>query len=127
MDIARLSLKYAHHRVDDDALAEAHRRGGIDAALAQAVEHAAEAVRSVESELAVVTSRLHQSASKVEENLGAEPGQPVFQLNPLGELQANAPRFDALIAMRADRIGHLQQLIRLWRHLPAHTVTTPAT
>jgi hypothetical protein len=127
MDIARLSTKYANHRVEDDALIAAHRRGGIDAALAQAVEHAAEAVRSVESELAVVTSRLHQSASKVKENLGAEPGQPVFHLNPLGELQANGTRFDALIAMRADRIGHLQQLIRLWRHLPAHTVTTPAT
>lgn len=127
MDIARLSTKCANHRVEDDALVAAHRRGGIDAALAQAVERAAEAVRYVESDLAVVTIRLSQSASRVEENLGAEPGQPVMGLNPLGELQANAPRFDALIAIPADRIGHLQQVVCLWRQLPAHTTRTPAT
>ena len=127
MDIARLSIKYTNHRVEDDALVAAHRRGGIDAALAQAVELAAESVRHVEKELALISTQIFNSISVLDENLQAGAGQQVRTLNPLGELQANGPRFDALIAMRADRIEHLQQLIRLWRHLPANTTAVSAT
>lgn len=119
MDIARLCLKYTNHRVEDDALIAAHRRGGIDALIAQAVDQAAEAVRCAEKELAVLAIRLHQSANRVEANLDADPGEPVIHLNPLGELHANAPRLDALIAMRADRIEHLRQLVHIWKQLPA--------
>ena len=124
MDFSRLSLKYTDFRVEDDALIAAHQRGGIDALIAQAVERAADAVRHVDKELAFLSAQIFNSISAVDENLHAAPGQQVRTLNPLGELQANGPRFDALIAMRADRIEQLRQLVHLWRQLPAH-ISTP--
>jgi hypothetical protein len=36
-------------------------------------------------------------------------------MNPFGELQAAAVRFDALIGQRTDRIAHLRTLAALWR------------
>ncbi len=65
-----------------------------------------------------LASLLGARAGTVTEAIAAAPGESAPTLNPLGELQADGPRFDALIAVRADRIAHLRELVRLWRHLP---------
>lgn len=127
MDFLALCLKYTGQRIDDDAIIAAHRHGGLHKALAHSMEQAAEAVRSVDRELTAVTTQVSACARKVDQSLSATAGEPVPTLNPLGELQAGGPRFDALIAIRAGRIEHLRQLVNLWRLLPAHTSTPDGT
>lgn len=51
MNVEHLTTKYTGHRIEDDQLIDAHRRGGLPAALAQALETAAEAVAGAEAEL----------------------------------------------------------------------------
>ena len=118
MDIERVTTKYTGHRIDDDALIAAHRAGGLAAALAHAVEHAAEDLAHADTELTRLAASLASRAGTVAEAIAAAPGGSAPRLNPLGELQADGPRFDAVIAVRADRITHLRELVRLWRHLP---------
>jgi hypothetical protein len=118
VDIERLTSKYTGHPVDVDALIAAHRRGGLAAALAQAVEHAADALAHAETDLSRLADALTSRAGTVRRTLAAQPGEHAPTLNPLGELQADGPRFDAVIAVRTDRITHLRTLVRLWQQLP---------
>ena len=120
MDIERLTTKYTGHRVDEDALIAGHRASGLAAALAHAVEGLAHA----DTELTRLASSLGTRAGTVTEAIAAAPGEPAPTLNPLGELQADGPRFDALIAVRADRITHLRTLVRLWQQLPHDDATS---
>ena len=122
MDIDRLTTTYTGHRVEFDALLAAHRRGGLPAALATALQHAGEALDSAEADLARLATSITDRTGAVLRAITAEPGQLVATLNPLGELQAHGPRFDALIAVRDERISHLRTLVRLWQHLPAADV-----
>lgn len=118
MDVARITTKYTGHRVTDDALTIAHRRGGLAAALAHALEQAADAVASTEADLRRLTASIADRIDTVARAIDAAPGQSAPTLNPLGELQATGPRFDAVIAVRADRITHLRAVVRLWQQLP---------
>ncbi len=118
MDIDRLTTTYTGHRVEFDALLAAHRRGGLPAALAGALEQAGEALDSAEAELARLATSITDRTGAVQRAITAEPGQPVPTLNPLGELQATGPRFDAVVAVRHEHISHLRTLVRLWQHLP---------
>jgi hypothetical protein len=118
VDIAALTEKYTGQCLDLDTLLVAHRGGGVARVLAHEIERAATAVSSAEDDLTRIAASITDSASKVSENITAVAGQTVRSINPLGELQAKAPRFDALIAVRDERINHLRALIRLWN---AHT------
>ena len=118
MNIERLTAKYTGHRVDGDALLDVHGRGGLPAAIAQALEHAAEAVAAAEAELVRLSTSISDDCSKVWLAVDAGPTQQAPTLNPLGELQARGPRIDAIIAVRDDRIAHLRTLVRLWQQLP---------
>jgi hypothetical protein len=69
--------------------------------LANAVEQAASAVVRTEEELGQTAGWVADKTDRVRRALAAHPGQPLPTLNPLGELQAHAPRFDALISERA--------------------------
>jgi hypothetical protein len=87
--------------------------------LANVLERAAWQLLETEAELTQVSSSIADSLVKVEQNLTAASGQRVYSLNPLGELQARAPRFDLLIAVRDERIRQLRTIARLWtRHQP---------
>lgn len=121
MDIERLTTKYTGHRIGDDALAAAHRRGGIAAALTGALERAAYTLDDAETDLADITASITHHTSTVIGVITANPDDTVPTLNPLGELQAQGPRFDAVIAVRADRITHLRTLVQLWQQLPDDT------
>jgi hypothetical protein len=123
VDIEHITAKYTGHRVDDDALIAAHRAGGLAAALAHAVEHAAEGLAHADTELTRLAASLGTRAGAVARAIAAAPGEPAPTLNPLGELQADGTRFDAVIAVRADRITHLRELVRLWQHLPHDDAT----
>jgi hypothetical protein len=124
VDIERLTTKYTGHRVDEDALIAGHRASGLAAALAHAVEHAVEGLAHADTELTRLASSLGTLAGTVARTIAAAPGEPAPTLNPLGELQADGPRFDALIAVRADRITHLRTLVRLWQQLPHDDATS---
>ncbi len=125
MDVERLTSKYTGHRVEADQLIDGHRRGGLPAALAQALETAADAVAGAEAELLRLSSSIIDDCGKVRSAVDAGAGRQAPTVNPLGELQARAPRFDAVIAVRDDRIIHLRSLVRLWQRLPADS-DTPA-
>jgi hypothetical protein len=124
LDVERIITKYTGQPVRDDQLIAGHRRGGLAAALAAALERAADAVADAETELTRLTRAITDRAAAVTRTLDAEPGQQAPTLNPLGELQATGPRFDAVIAVRADRIGHLRTLVRLWQQLPEDFAST---
>jgi hypothetical protein len=117
VDVDRITTTYTGHCVTDDALTAAHRRGGFAAALAHAVEQAADAVAYTDADLRRLTASITDRIDTVARAIDAAPGQPAPTLNPLGELQATGPRFDAVIAVRADRIIHLRALVRLWQQL----------
>jgi len=119
VDIERLIDKYTGQPVTCDALLAAARTGDTEGAfvraLAGAVERAAYAVGDAEAELARVTDSIGGSLARVRANIDATPGQLVPAVNPLGELQSHAPRFDALISLRDERIAHLAVVTRLWQ------------
>jgi hypothetical protein len=118
VDVEHITTKYTGHRVELDAMIAAHRRDGLAAALAEALERAADAVADAETELTRLARSITDRADVVSRTIDAEAGEQLPTLNPLGELQATGPRFDAVIAVRADRITHLRTLVRLWRQLP---------
>lgn len=115
MDIERVTTKYTGHRVDVDALIAGHRAGGLRAALAHTVEHAAEGLAHTDTDLTRLADSITARTGAVARAIAAAPGEPAPTLNPLGELQADGSRFDALIAVRADRITQLRTLVRLWQ------------
>jgi hypothetical protein len=119
MDIERLIDKYTGQPVTWDALLAAANTGDTERALlrtlAGAVERAAYAVGDTEAELVRVTDSIGRSLARVHANIDATAGQLVPAVNPLGELQANAPRFDAQISLRDERIAHLAVVTRLWQ------------
>jgi hypothetical protein len=128
--------KYTDHTVTPAELT-AGSDDPLRAKLAHAVERAAYAVARVEEELGQVTGWVTDKTVRVRLALTAHPGQPAPTLNPLGELQAHAARFDALISERAARIEHLQTLVAVWaaqatppstpaRHTPSTTDRTAA-
>jgi len=120
VDIEEVIGKYTGQRVTWQDLLDAGRRGDpVVRGLGRAVERAASAVADADTELARLADTIADSTAKVQENIEARPGQPARTVNPLGELQANAPRFDALIGLRADRIAHLRTLLGLWRQATA--------
>jgi hypothetical protein len=106
-------------RVD---LAQAAAGGGWRAALAtelgDAIWTGADAIGHLEDELDLHVAWINATTDRVNTAITAGPGQCVPTLNPLGELQSYGPRFDQLIAVRAERIAHLRQLVRLWSALP---------
>jgi len=126
VDIDTVTEKYTRQRLGLDTLTAAGYTGDPMARwLAHAIGRAAEAVLEVEADLARAADSVSRAIEAVCETVAAPAGQPVRSLNPLGELQANGPRFDALIAVRHDRIAHLRVLTRLGQQLPA-TAETPA-
>ncbi len=93
--------------------------------LAHALERAAYAVGEADADLGRAATSISDALADTRQALDALAGQPIRCLNPLGELQANGPRFDALVAARHDRIGHLRTVARLWQQLHA-TLAPPA-
>jgi hypothetical protein len=126
MDVERLTAKYTGVRIDLEALAAHHRRGGIAAAVADALIRAAHTVDGAEQELTRLAAAIDHATASVTRTLTAGPGERAPSLNTLGELQARGSRFDALIAVRAACIDHLKELVRLWQHLPTDA-DTPTT
>ena len=123
MDIERITTKYTGHRVEVDALIAAHRRGGLAQGLAHELERAANALAGVEADLIRLARGITDDCGKVRRAIDAGPTEPAPTLNPLGELQARGPRFDAVIAVRDDRITHLRALVGLWQQLPPDSTT----
>jgi hypothetical protein len=121
MDIIDTIVKYTGHRVSSDELVNGSHQDLLRRRLAQTLESAALAVSTTEAELQRVTASITDSLATVSQNLTAGPGEAVRTINSIGELQANAPRFDALIARRDAEISHLKTLTRLWR-----TATSPS-
>jgi hypothetical protein len=116
VDINRVTVKYTGHRLDiDTLLAAARGNDPLAAALAHAVNRAAQAIIDVETDLLHVADTISVSLDTVRDSLAAATGQDAPTVNPLGELQAKAPRFDALIGLRHERIAHLRTVMRLWR------------
>jgi len=126
MDVERLTDKYTGMRISHDALAAHHRRGGIAAAVADALIRAAHTVDGAEKELTRLATAIDHATASVTRTITAGPGERAPSLNTLGELQSRGPRFDALIAVRAACIDHLKELVRLWQHLPTDGDTTTA-
>ena len=117
MDTETITEKYTGLRLDSAALSAAAGRGGVHAELANALWHAASDLAHTESDLAQVGSWVTAAATRLATAIAAPPGATTPSVNPLGELQSNGPRFDQLIAVRSERINHLQQLVRLWTAL----------
>ena len=110
VDIEDITETYTGQRVGfTDLVTAAHVADPFASLLARTVERAAYAV----------AASIGGTADRVQHVLAAMAGEPVRSLNPLGELQANGPRLDALIAVRHDRIAHLRTVTSLWRHLRA--------
>ena len=82
--------------------------------LCDAIDHAARALARVDDELAHLAGVVARAADTVTTGLKPESGQPTPTLNPLGELRGGGLRFDAAIAVRAERINHLKVLVGLW-------------
>jgi hypothetical protein len=123
VDIEHVTTKYFGQPVRWEDLQAAARIGDpVVRGLGHAVERAARAVDDADTELAHLTATIAGGANRVQHSIGAPAGQPVPGVNPLGELQAAAARFDALIGLRADRIGHLNALLGLWQQ--ARTAAT---
>jgi hypothetical protein len=117
--------QYTNHSITTDELtadADPWR-----STLAHAVERAASAVVRIDDELGQVAGWVTDKTDRVRAALAAHPGQPLPTLNPLGELQAHAPRFDALISERAARIEHLQAVVALWVAQPTPPAPAPPT
>jgi len=120
VDIDHVIGTYTGQAVTWDDLLDPGRRGGpILRGLGRAVERAADAVADADTELARLAGTIAESTAKVRESIEARPGQPVRIVNPRGELQATAPRFDALIGLRSERIAHLRTLTGLWQQATA--------
>ncbi|MCW6004307.1 hypothetical protein K1W54_06890 [Micromonospora sp. CPCC 205371] len=125
MDVERLTGKYTGVPVTFEAIAAQHGRGGVAAALADALIRAVAAIDAAERELVHHVAAIDHATAAVTLNLAAGPGERVPSLNPLGELQSRGSRFDALIAVRAACVDHLKELVRLWQ--PPPTAARPAT
>jgi hypothetical protein len=111
--------KYTGRDITEETILGAARHGDpIRTAVAGALYQAAYAVIDAETDLRRITTSIADSLAKTTENVTATAGQQVRGLNPIGELQSNAPRFDALVAVRHERVSHLQALVRLWLALP---------
>jgi hypothetical protein len=124
VDIEDITETYTGQRVGfADLVTAAHVADPLARAMARvvasAVERAAYAVGDIDADLARVAASIGDTADRVQHVLAATAGQPVRSLNPLGELQANGPRFDVLIAARDGRIAHLRTVTSLWWHLHA--------
>jgi hypothetical protein len=119
-NIVATIAKYTGHDLRDEELLAALQADLLRRQLTQALGSAALAVSATEAELRRVTASITDSLTAVSQNLAAGPGHTVRSINPIGELQANAPRFDALIARRDAEVGHLKTLTRLWQ-----TATNP--
>ena len=101
MDIEDITEKYTGQRLGwADLTAAWHGGDPIARLLAHAVERAAYAVGEADADLARAATSISDAVADTRQALGAAAGQPIRSLNPLGELQANGPRFDALIAAR---------------------------
>lgn len=118
-DDETLIEKYTGARIAFGDLSAAASRGGIRTALANAIWHAATTLTYAEADLTQVASWITAATTRVTTAITAAPGQRTPTVNPLGELQSNGPRFDQLIAVREERISHLQRLVRLWSTLGA--------
>ncbi len=126
MDIEDITEKYTGQRLGWADLTAAWRGGDpIARMLAHAVERAAYAVGEADADLGRAATSISDALADTRQALAAEAGQPTRCLNPLGELQANGSRFDALVAVRHDRIGHLRTVARLWQQL--HATLAPPT
>jgi hypothetical protein len=117
VDTEDVTQKYTGHRIGWTDLLAAHPYP-LGAALARALERAADAVNDINSDLSQVTDGIDTTLAKVRRTL-ATPAGPVPTLNPLGEFQSRGPRLDALIAARHDRITHLRAVCALWRTFTA--------
>jgi hypothetical protein len=120
MDITDTIAKYTGHHLSWQELLAPSQANLLRRQLTQALESAAVAVSHTETELQRVTASITDSLTTVSQNLTAGPGDKVRTINSIGELQANAPRFDALIASRDAENSRLKTLTRLWQ-----TATTP--
>jgi hypothetical protein len=125
VDIEDITEKYTGQRLGlTDLTAAWHTDNPAAQALAHAVERAAYALGEVEADLAHCADSVSRAIEAACEAVVAPAGQRIRTLNRLGELQANGPRFDLLIALRADRVEHLRILTRLWQETAA--AQTPA-
>jgi len=126
VDIEDITEKYTGQRLGWADLTAAWRGGDpIARMLAHAVQRAACAVGEADADLGRAATSISDALADTRQALDALAGQPIRCLNPLGELQANGFRFDALVAARHDRIGHLRTVARLWQQLHA-TLAPPA-
>jgi hypothetical protein len=112
MDDEEIIKKYTGHRVSVRELACAASSGGSEAELAKAVLSAVHSLAGAEAELTRVGTWVGDAVSRTRAVIAA--AQPTPDLNRLGELQINGPRFDMFVAVRAERISHLRQLLHLW-------------
>lgn len=112
MDLERTLEKYTRQPIDPGLLWAA--RSDEHPTLADAIIRAVIAIHDVETHLARTADSVADSVDKARKNITAAPGQRIFLLNSYGELQSAGPRFDALVAVRAERIEHLNTLVQLW-------------
>jgi hypothetical protein len=114
VDIENIVRKYTGHEVSWTDLLTTHDHP-LGVLRSHAVERAAYAVGQVDEDLTRICANIGDTVEGVRRVVAAAPGEPVRSLNSLGELQANGPRIDALIAARDDRISHLRIITALWR------------
>lgn len=119
VDGSQLITKYTGHHLDPAALIADRQVTGTAAALAAAIGQAALNIDDTETELTRLTPSITHHLTRVSTTITAQPGQPAPALNPVGELQEHARKFDTLIAVREERIQHLRALIQIWSTLPA--------
>ena len=123
MEIDFITAKYTGHRITDGDLSASHRRGGLAADLARALYHCCHAVFNGDADLDRIGATLADSIAVVRANTAATPGTGAPTITPLGN---SGPRFDALLGIRDERVGHLKELVHLWQNHGVETTPTDA-
>lgn len=115
MDLERVITKYIGQHLTRQQLERAMHVGGLAAELAMGIGSTADAVGVTENELVRVIDTITRHTTTVRQAIAAEPGHPNPSLSGLDELQGAGVRFDALVAVRSQQLGHLDRLLRFWQ------------
>jgi len=111
MEIDFITAKYTGHRITDKDLTGGHRRGGLAADLARALYSCCSAVFNVDADLDRAGATISDGIATVRANTAAAPGTGAPTITPLGN---SGHRFDALLAIRDERLSRLRELVHLW-------------
>lgn len=123
MEIDFITTKYTGHRITDEDLTAGRQRGGLAADLARALYNCCYALFTVDAELDRAGATIADSIAIVRANTAAAHGSLTPTITTLGN---SGPRFDALLGIRFERLGHLRELVHLWQSHGADATPTDA-